>query len=141
MYLIKTQGPRIKIADISQGGSELPGQTNKLNNANSLTKWWCINMKKTALVINITILYSNIRKMEHEKLQKYQGRTTENVESKGNRGARSDRGTGGSNPQDGCMAQIRGTSHSSVQKSAMLGAAKILYRTLKLADLWWRTLT
>ena len=38
------------------------------------------------------------------------------------------------------LRQIPGpTSELSVQKSAVLGAAKMLRRTLKLPGLWWRT--
>ncbi|KAF7643082.1 hypothetical protein LDENG_00244990 [Lucifuga dentata] len=95
--------------------------------------------QKRAVVINVAIPSDgNIRKKEHEKLEKYQGLQEEldrmwKVKSTVVIGA-----LGAVTPKLGeWLQQIPGTtSEISVQKSAVLGTAKMLHRTLKLPGLW-----
>ncbi|KAF7665893.1 hypothetical protein LDENG_00129980 [Lucifuga dentata] len=98
--------------------------------------------QKRAIVIDVAVpADSNIRKKEHEKIEKYQGPKEElewtwKVKSKvvpvviGALGAVT--------PKLGeWLQEIPGTtSEVSVQKSAVLGTAKILCRTLKLPGFW-----
>ena len=98
--------------------------------------------QKTAVMIDVALPSdSNIRKKECEKLEKYQGLKEElermrKVKAKvvpGVVGA-----LGAVAPKLGeWLQQIPGTtSELSVQKSAVLGTAKTLHRTLKLSGLW-----
>ncbi|KAF7666152.1 hypothetical protein LDENG_00119050 [Lucifuga dentata] len=98
--------------------------------------------QKRAVVIDVAVpADSNIRKKEHKKIKKYQGLKEElectwKVKSKvvpvviGALGAVT--------PKLGeWLQEIPGTtSEVSVQKSAVLGTAKILCRTLKLPGFW-----
>ena len=101
-----------------------------------------IDKQKEAVVIDIAVPSdSNIKKKEYEKLEKYQGLKEElertwKVKVKvvpvviGALGAVTPK-------LEEWLQQIPGTtSELSVQKSAVLGTAKILHRTLKLPGLW-----
>ncbi len=117
-------------------------QTDKLVMANQPDIVLIDKQQKKALVIDVAIPSdSNIRKKEHEKLEKYQGLKEELEKMWKVRatvvpvviGA-----LGAVTPKLGeWLQQIPGkTSEVSVQKSAVLGTAKILRRTLKLPGLW-----
>ncbi|XP_076744288.1 uncharacterized protein LOC143420307 [Maylandia zebra] len=117
-------------------------QTDKMVVANQPDIVVVDKQKKTAVVIDVAVPNdSNIRKKEHEKLEKYQG-LREELERMWRVkvtvvpvviGA-----LGAVTPKLGeWLQQIPGiTSEISVQKSAVLGTAKILRRTLKLPGLW-----
>uniref|UniRef100_A0A3P9CTW7 C2H2-type domain-containing protein n=1 Tax=Maylandia zebra TaxID=106582 RepID=A0A3P9CTW7_9CICH len=116
-------------------------QTDKMVVANQPDIVVVDKQKKTAVVIDVAVPNdSNIRKKEHEKLEKYQG-LREELERMWRVkvtvvpvviGA-----LGAVTPKLGeWLQQIPGiTSEISVQKSAVLGTAKILRRTLKLPGL------
>ena len=62
--------------------------------------------QRTAVVVDVIIpSKGNIRKKEHEKLEKYQGRAGKHVECEGSGSASINQGTGCCNPQDGLLAQ------------------------------------
>ncbi|XP_076747453.1 uncharacterized protein LOC143421715 [Maylandia zebra] len=117
-------------------------QTDKMVVANQPDIVVVDKQKKTAVVIDVAVPNdSNIGKKEHEKLEKYQG-LREELERMWRVkvtvvpvviGA-----LGAVTPKLGeWLQQIPGiTSEISVQKSAVLGTAKILRRTLKLPGLW-----
>ncbi|TWW73485.1 hypothetical protein D4764_15G0008790 [Takifugu flavidus] len=98
--------------------------------------------RKTVVVIDVAIPSdSNIRKKEHEKLEKYQGLKEEMERMWGMKATVVPVviGTlGVVTPKlSRWLQQIPGTtSEISVQKSAVLGTAKILRRTLRLQGLW-----
>ncbi|TWW59227.1 hypothetical protein D4764_06G0007570 [Takifugu flavidus] len=98
--------------------------------------------QKTVVVIDVAIPSdSNIRKKEHEKLEKYQGLKEEIERMWGMKATVVPVviGTlGAVAPKlSRWLQQIPGTtSEISVQKSAVLGTAKILHRTLRLPGLW-----
>ena len=98
--------------------------------------------RKRAVVIDVAIpADANIRKKEHEKVDKYQG-LREQLERmwkvKASVVPVVVGALGAVTPKLGeWLQQIPGTtSEASVQKSAVLGTAKILRRTLKLPGLW-----
>ena len=98
--------------------------------------------QKKAVVIDVAIpADANIRKKEHEKVEKYQG-LKEQLEQmwkvKASVVPVVVGALGAVTPKLGeWLQQIPGTtSETSVQKSAVLGTAKILRRTLKLPGLW-----
>ncbi|TWW69251.1 hypothetical protein D4764_18G0000570 [Takifugu flavidus] len=98
--------------------------------------------EETVVVIDVAIPNdSNIRKKEHEKLEKYQGLKEEMERMWGMKATVVPVviGTlGAVTPNlSRWLQQIPGTtSEISVQKSAVLGTAKILRRTLRLPGLW-----
>ncbi|TWW65014.1 hypothetical protein D4764_22G0006610 [Takifugu flavidus] len=98
--------------------------------------------QKTVVVIDVAIPGdSNIRKKVHEKLEKYQGLKEEIERMWGMKTTVVPVviGTlGAVTPNlSRWLQQIAGTtSEISVQKSAVLGTAKILWRTLRLPGLW-----
>ena len=117
-------------------------QTDKLVMANQPDIVVVDKHRKRAAVIDVAIPSdSNIRKKEHEKLEKYQGLKEQLEKMWGMKvtvvpvvvGA-----LGAVTPKlDAWLQEIPGTtSEISVQKSALLGTAKILRRTLKLPGLW-----
>ncbi|XP_068190807.1 uncharacterized protein [Antennarius striatus] len=98
--------------------------------------------QKRAVVIDVAIpADANIRKKEHEKIEKYQG-LKEQLEQmwkvKVNVVPVVVGALGAVTPKlEEWLQQIPGTtSEASVQKSAVLGTAKILRRTLRLPGLW-----
>ena len=98
--------------------------------------------QKRVVVIDVAIpADANIRKKEHEKIEKYQG-LKEQLEQmwkiKADVVPVVEGALGAVTPKLGeWLQQIPGTtSEASVQKSAVLGTAKILRRTLRLPGLW-----
>lgn len=117
-------------------------QTDKMVMANQPDIVVMDKQQKTVVVVDVAIPSdSNIRKKEQEKLEKYQGLKEELEKMWGVKasvvpvviGA-----LGAVTPKlEGWLQQIPGTpSETSVQKSAILGTAKILRRTLRLPGLW-----
>ena len=101
--------------------------------------------QRKVVLIEVTIPSdSNIRKKEHEELEKYPGLKAEQGKMWGIKVTvvpvviRA-LGTVTHKPVE-WLQQIPGTtSEVSVQKSTVLGTARILCRTLKLPGLWGRT--
>uniref|UniRef100_A0A669EZW7 Reverse transcriptase domain-containing protein n=1 Tax=Oreochromis niloticus TaxID=8128 RepID=A0A669EZW7_ORENI len=134
--------PRVMENDRAKILWDFQMQTDKMVVANQPDIVVVDKQKKTAVVIDVAVPNdSNIRKKEHEKLEKYQG-LREELERMWRIkvtvvpvviGA-----LGAVTPKLGeWLQQIPGTtSEISVQKSAVLGTAKILRRTLKLPGLW-----
>ncbi|XP_077138906.1 uncharacterized protein LOC143804564 [Ranitomeya variabilis] len=98
--------------------------------------------QKTAMIIDVSVPSdSNIRKKEYEKQEKYQGLKGElnkmwKVKATVILAVLGALRTVTPKLEE-CLQQIPGaTSELSVQKSAMLGTAKMLRRTLKLPGLW-----
>ena len=98
--------------------------------------------QRKAVVVDIAVPSDfNIRKKEHEKLEKYQGLREELEKAwkvKASVVPVVVGALGAVTPKlEEWLQQIPGnTSDISVQKSAVLGTAKILRRTLKLPGLW-----
>ena len=117
-------------------------QTDKMLRANQRHSVVVYKQHKKELVIDVAIRSdSNIKKKEHEKLAKHQG-LREELEKmwKGKATAVPVviRALWAATPKLGqWLHLIPGTTcEISVQKSAVLGTAKILRRTLRLPDLW-----
>ena len=117
-------------------------QTDKLVMANQPDIVLINKQQKKAVVIDVAIPSdSNIRKKEHEKLKKYQGLKEELEKMWGVKATVVPVVIGAlgavTHKLGEWLQQIPGTtSEVSVQKSAVLGTAKILRRTLKLPGLW-----
>ncbi|TWW62748.1 hypothetical protein D4764_04G0013950 [Takifugu flavidus] len=117
-------------------------QTDKMVVANQPDRVVVDKHRKTVVVIDVAIPSdSNIRKKEHEKLEKYQGLKEEMERMWGIKATVVPVviGTlGAVTPNlSRWFQQIPGTtSEISVQKTAVVGTAKILRRTLRLPGLW-----
>ena len=116
-------------------------QTDKLVMANQPDIVLIDKQQKKAVVIDVAIPSdSNIRKKEHEKLEKYQGLKKELEKMWGVKATVVPVVIGAlgavTHKLGEWLQQIPGTtSEVSVQKSTVLGTAKILHRTLKLPGL------